>query len=182
MKILAALSIAIWLALSCVAPGLAADWQYPVIKGEGGIVSLPKAEVQPDPSLNYKVVFDITGWPKMKGKVVPGLSKVARLINVFASAGMGPEKLKLVLVLHGPATEAVLKPALFAKKHGFANANLKLIDQLKKAGVKLLVCGQGLAEHHIAHSSVSPQFGIALSALTVVPTYELRGYAFIPFY
>lgn len=182
MKIIACSAIAILLALTFSAPGWAADWQYPVIKGEGGIVSLPKAEVQPDPSLKYKVVFDITGWPKMEGKVVPGLSKVARLINVFASAGMSPEKLKLVLVLHGPATEAVLKPELFVKKHGFANANLELIDQLKKAGVKLLVCGQGLAEHDIAHSSVSPQFGIALSALTVVPTYELRGYAFIPFY
>lgn len=182
MKILAWSATAILLALSFVASSWAADWQYPVIKGEGKIVSLPKAAVQPDASLQYKIVFDITGWPKMKSKVVPGFFKVARLINVFASAGMGPEKMDLVLVLHGPATESVLKAEAFQKKHGFANTNLKLIDQLKKAGVKLFVCGQALAEHEIAHSNVNRQFEIALSALTVVPTYELRGYAFIPFY
>ena len=182
MKILFCSTIAILLVLSCIPLTWAADWQYPYIKGEGGIVSLPKAEVQPDNTLEYKIVFDITGWPKMEGNVVPGLAKVARLINVFAAGGMGPEKMKLVLVLHGPATESVLKPDMFKKKHGFVNPNLELIDQLKKAGVKLFVCGQALAEHDIAHPSVSPQFEIALSALTVVPTYELRGYAFIPFY
>ncbi|MCB2187702.1 MAG: DsrE family protein [Deltaproteobacteria bacterium] len=182
MKILSPSVMAILLVLSFGAPSWAIDWQYPAIKGEGGIVSLPQAAVQPDPSLEYKVLFDLTGWPKMEGKVVPGLAKVARLLNAFDSAGMGPDKMKVVVVLHGPATEAVLKPELFQKKHGFANANLKLIDQLKKAGVKLLVCGQGLAEHDIAHTDVNPQFEITLSALVAVPTYELKGYAFLPFY
>lgn len=159
----------------------AIDWQYPVIKGAGEIVSLPNAAVQPDSSLKYKIVFDITAWPKMQGKVVPGLAKVARLINVFASGGMAPNKLDLALVIHGPATEAVLKPEAFQKKHGFANPNLDLIGQLQKAGVTLLVCGQGLAEHDIAHQDVNPSLTITLSALVVLPTYQLKGYAFLPF-
>lgn len=159
----------------------AVDWQYPVIKGAGEIVTLPNAAVQPDAGLKYKIVFDITAWPKMDGKVVPGLAKVARLINVFASAGVSPDKMDLVLVIHGPATEAVLKPEPFQKKHGFANANRDLLDQLKKAGVKLYVCGQGLAEHNIAQAEVNPRLTIAMSALTVLPTYQLRGYAFLPF-
>lgn len=156
-------------------------WEHPVIKAAGEIVSLPQAKVQPDPAIHYKVVFDITKGKAKKGKLVPGLTKVARLINVFASAGVAPDKLDLVLVMHGPATEAAMAPGPYKKKHGFSNPNLTLIDQLSQAGVKLFVCGQGLQEHHIRHRDVNPKISIALSALTVLPTYQLRGYAFMPF-
>ncbi len=170
------------LALTAVgAPAAKRPWVNPVIKGAGEAVALPQAAVQPDPTLKYKIVFDITKGKARKGKLVPGLFKVARLINVFATAGVGPEKLDLVLVMHGPATEAAMAPKAYKKKHGFGNPNLNLIDQLKKAGVKLFVCGQGLKEHHIAHRDVNPKITIALSALTVLPTYQLRGYAFLPF-
>jgi intracellular sulfur oxidation DsrE/DsrF family protein len=162
-------------------PVAARPWQYPVIKGYGPIVSLPRAAVQPDKSLNYRIVFDIVVGAKKKGGVVPGLDKVARVINVFASAGLPPSKLHLVAVLHGGATEAVLKAKAYLKRRGRPNPDLKLIRALKKAGVKLYVCGQALAEHHIKHADVNPDFTIALSALTVVPTYQLRGYAFMPF-
>jgi len=181
MKSLLITTTVLFVALVWCGLASATDWQYPVIKGAGEIISLPSAAVQPDAGLKYKIVFDITAWPKMDGKVVPGLAKVARLINVFDSAGVSPDKLDLVLVIHGPATEAALKPKLFQKKHGFANANRDLLDQLKKAGVKLYVCGQGLAEHNIAQPDVNPRLTIALSALTVLPTYQLKGYAFLPF-
>lgn len=163
------------------APAAEGQWEYPVIKGAGEIVSLPQAKVQPDQNIKYKIVFDITKGKAETGKLVPGLTKVARVINVFASAGMGPEKMDLVLVFHGPSTEAVLQGPAYQAKHGFANPNLELISQLKKAGVQLYVCGQALKEHSIAHADVSPQIDIALSALTVLPTYQLRGYALMSF-
>ncbi len=160
---------------------MATDWQYPIIKICGRIVSLPHAAVQPDKKLKYKVIFDIIKGPKKKGAILPGLFKVARLINVFDSAGMPPSKMDLVAVLHGPATEAVLKPAAYLKKHGHPNPDLKVIAVLKKVGVKLYVCGQALAEHKIKHADVNPDITIALSALTVVPTYQLLGYAYMSF-
>ncbi|MCF8033582.1 MAG: DsrE family protein [Desulfarculaceae bacterium] len=178
------LLIAACACLVLLAPGAVKaerPWEHPVIKAAGEVVSLPKAEVQPDSAISYKIVFDITKGKAAKGKLIPGLAKVARLINVFASAGVKPGKLALVLVIHGPATEAALAPAAYEKKHGFANPSLALIDQLKQVGVKLYVCGQGLKEHGIAHRDVNPQIEIALSALTVLPTYQLRGYAFLPF-
>lgn len=156
-------------------------WENPVIKAAGRIVSLPDAAVQPDPDIAYKIVFDITKGKANPDKVVPGLHKVARLINVFASAGMSPDKMHLALVMHGPSTEAVLKPSAYKAKHGFANPNQALIDQLTQAGVKLYVCGQALREHHVDHKDVSDKFTVALSALTVLPTYQLKGYAFLPF-
>ena len=82
------LALATCLCLLMAGTALAArPWEHPVIKAAGEIVSLPKAEVQPDPALDYKIVFDITKGKAEKGKLIPGLAKVARLINVFASAG-----------------------------------------------------------------------------------------------
>ncbi len=160
----------------------AADWKHPVIKDSGPVIDLPKAAVQPVASIDYRIIFDITGWPEMKGKQVPGLFKVARLINAFAIGGLSPDRLDLALVLHGAATECVLQAQAFRAKHGFDNPNLKLISELNKLGVTLYVCGQGLAEHNISHKDVNQAVSIALSALIVVPTFQLRGYAFMPFY
>jgi intracellular sulfur oxidation DsrE/DsrF family protein len=175
------LLVAAGLCLAAVPAGAAPPWQYPVIKGYGPIVSLPRAAVQPDKSIKYKILFDIVAGAKKKGGIVPGLGKVARLINVFASGGMPPSKLKLVAVFHGPSTDAVMTPKAYLKKHGRPNPNLKVISELKKAGVLFYVCGQALAEHSIRHADVSMKIKIALSALTVVPTYQLRGYAYLPF-
>ncbi|WP_435550634.1 DsrE family protein [Desulfobacterium sp. N47] len=54
---------------------------------------------------------------------------------------------------------------------------MKLLSELKKNGVVLYVCGQTLADDDFKHEWVNPDISIALSALTVVPTYQLMGYA-----
>ncbi len=152
-------------------------WEYPVIKGYGPVHPLPDAAVQPDMSLDYKILFDVTQGSKMKGKVNPALDHLARLINVFASAGMMPDKMKLVAIIHGPATPIVLNNETFKSKFGTDNPNMKLIDELKKNGVIFYGCGQALADNSYEHEWVNKDITIALSALTVVPTYQLRGYA-----
>lgn len=155
----------------------AQQWEFPVIKGYGGVVPIPDAAVQPRKDLEYKVVFDVTAGTQKPDEVNPGLDRIARFINVYASAGIPPRRLKLVAVLTGPATPAVLDDAHYRARFGVANPNLDLIDQLTKAGVKLFVCGQALAGMRIDVASVNPNVSRALSALTVVPTYELEGYA-----
>ncbi|MCL5268245.1 MAG: DsrE family protein [Bacteroidetes bacterium] len=154
-----------------------AKWEYPVIKGYGPVHPLPDAAIQPDKSLNYKILFDITQAAKEKGKVNPALDHLARLINVFASAGMMPDKMKLVAIIHGPATPVVLNNEEFKSKFGIDNPDIKLINDLKKSGVVFYVCGQALADNSYEHKWVNKGITIALSALTVVPTYQLRGYA-----
>jgi hypothetical protein len=43
------------------------DATYPVVKGYGNIVPLPKAAVQPDKTTQYKVIFDVTSAGEAKG-------------------------------------------------------------------------------------------------------------------
>lgn len=156
----------------------AAYWSYPAIQGYGPVHPLPKAAEQPSPKKIYKVVFDVTKGGKGKSKVNPGLDHVARAVNVFASAGVPLSHLKFVAVIHGPATPSVLKDHKYREKFGTSNPNVKLIAALRKAGVKVEVCGQALADNHFKHQWVDSKVTITLSALSDLAIYGDRGYAF----
>jgi intracellular sulfur oxidation DsrE/DsrF family protein len=156
-------------------------WEYPVITGYGPAQPLPDAAVQPDKSIKYKVLFDVIVASKKPPAVNPGLEHVARFINVMATAGMMPKSMELVAVIHGDATPLVLDNKIYKQKFGTNNPNLKLISDLKNAGVKLYVCGQALGDFRYKHDWVNPDIVIALSALSTVTTYELKGYAYVPF-
>jgi hypothetical protein len=72
-KIITAILLLIGLAINLNAQ----NWEYPVIKGYGPAVSLPNAAVQPDKSLQYKILFDISKPAASNDQVNPGLDHVA---------------------------------------------------------------------------------------------------------
>ena len=176
MKLVAAIFLFIGFGINANAQ----NWEYPVIKGYGPAVSLPNAAVQPNKSLEYKILFDISKPAASNDKVNPGLDHVARLINVFATAGMMPDQMKLVVIIHSAAAPIVLKNDQYKAKYGVDNPNIHLLSELKKAGVVLYVCGQTLADDGFKEEWVNPEITLALSALTVIPTYQLMGYALMP--
>ena len=157
-------------------------WEYPIIKGYGPMNPLPHAAVQPDKSIKYKVIFEITRVAQSVDKVNPGLDRVARFLNVMAASGIMPKDMELAAVIHGPAAPIVLKNEIFKDRFKTDNPNEKIIKDLKEAGVKLYVCGQSLADNGFEHKWVNEQIAIAVSALVVVPTYQLKGYAYQPFF
>lgn len=157
-------------------------WEYPIIKGYGPMNPLPNAAVQPDRSMKYKVVFEITRVAQSVDKVNPGLDRVARFLNVMAASGIMPKEIELAAVVHGPAAPIVLKNEIFKNRFKTDNPNEKIIRDLKEAGVKLYVCGQSLADHGFEHKWVNEQITITLSALVLVPTYQLKGYAYVPLF
>ncbi len=158
----------------------AQQWVYPVIEGYGGAHPLPDSKVQPDKKLDYKIIFDLTK-DSQKDSVNSGLFHIARLLNVYASAGVNPEQLDLVGIFHGNAGKVVLDNENYKKKFKTDNPNIDLISKLKNAGVKFFVCGQTLEEKNFDHNWVNPDVDIALSALTVLPTYQLKGYALMTY-
>ena len=157
-------------------------WEYPMIKNYGPMNPLPSAAVQPDKSIKYRVIFEITRVPQSVDKVNPGLDRVARFLNVMAASGIMPKEMELAAVIHGPAASAVLKNEIFNDRFKMDNPNERIIKDLKEAGVKLYVCGQTLADNGFEHQWVNEQIAIALAALVVVPTYQLKGYAYQPFF
>jgi len=151
----------------------------PLLADYGKTAPIQDPAERPDPSLDYKVVMSVTKAGE-NGAPPPALEKAARLANLLAQSGVTAEHRHIVVVLHGPATAAVLNPSGVAARGKGANPSAGLIEALSKAGVSIRVCGQALAANKIAPSEVLPQVQVDLSALTTLSTLQLRGYALLP--
>ena len=137
------------------------EWVYPTIQKYG------------------KVVFNMIGAGDAD-KVNPSLDRVARAVNIFTSAGVPVSHLHFVVVIHGPATPSVLDNTHYREKFNVDNPNVKLIGELEKVGVKVVVCGQALAGQNFPHDWVDPQVEITLAAISDVIILEQEGYVFFP--
>ncbi|MBI1394682.1 MAG: sulfur reduction protein DsrE [Betaproteobacteria bacterium] len=154
-------------------------WVNPTIKEAGKIVALPDAGLQPDRMTDYKVVFNIPhNGPA--DKILPGLERVARTVNLFTSAGVPLSHLHFVAVVHGGATPAILTDEHYKDKFGIANPNTALIAELDRAGVKVVVCGQALAHNDFPQSWVNPKVEVTLAALVDVVVLQKQGYVLVP--
>lgn len=151
----------------------------PLITDFGKTVSVENAGERPDPRLDYKVVMSVTKADET-GTPPAALEKAARLANLLAQSGVPADHRHIVVVLHGPATAAVLNEAGLRARGKASNPSAALIAKLTEAGVMVHVCGQALAGAKIARSEVLPQVQVDLSALTTLSTLQLRGYALLP--
>ena len=156
------------------------DWQTPVVDGVGPAISFPDAAVQPDPSLAYRVVFDVTKTGD-EGEVPLGLSQAARFINSFALHGMEPEALDLVVVFHGEASRVALSDAAYAEHVGGENPSTALLARLAELGVRAYVCGNSLVGGGYAPDEVGPHVELATSAMAVLTTFPLQGYVVLAY-
>jgi intracellular sulfur oxidation DsrE/DsrF family protein len=171
---------ALTLALSMPAMAMAAEGDvFPAVPGYGGVHPLPHAAVQPNAKHRYKAIFDVTSHAKDPSGINPGLSHVARAVNAFASAGVPLSHLHFVAIVHGPATSAVLSNEAYQKYYKMDNPNMDLLQKLKKAGVKVYVCGQAMYDFKYPLADVSKDVTVALSALPTVIIYGDMGYAYM---
>jgi intracellular sulfur oxidation DsrE/DsrF family protein len=178
------LNLRVWVAalavgLAMPAMAMAGEWVTPAIDGYGGVHPLPHAMVQPNPKHRYKAIFDVTSHAKDPSEVNPGLKHVARAVNAFASAGVPLSHLHFVAIVHGPATSAILSDAAYKKLFNVDNPNIDLLSKLKKAGVKVFVCGQAMYDLKYPLADVSKDVHVALSALPTVVIYGDMGYAYM---
>lgn len=182
IKILLVFACAVFLLPAVAAPASGTakpDWQHPVIKDYGGAIALPKADLQPDKSATYKVVFNLTK-DEHGNKVNSGLDHVARAVNVLALAGVPQDHLRFVVVVHGAATVIIANNSEYRKFFHRDNPNLRIINELTAAGVKIVVCGQALAESNIPHDAVYPKVHLSLSALSDLIILQHEGYSLYP--
>ncbi|HEX4023161.1 MAG TPA: DsrE family protein [Steroidobacteraceae bacterium] len=166
---------ALALALLAAAPARAQAQQLPV-PSQGLPGFLPGMQEVPDPGLTYRVVFDMSAAGPLD-KIHPTLAEAARYLNTLATYGAPPIRRKLAIVLHGAATQFVLKNAAFAaRNHGKPNPDAALISAMKNAGVDFRVCGQAVLAEHIAPKDILPAVQLDLWALSSLVNLQLRGY------
>lgn len=152
----------------------------PIIKDYGTIYGLDNVTL-PDKTQEYKIVIDLKPANDDYDKVNKGLINVARALNLHAVGGVSKEQLHVAVAIHYTATPIVLNNVGYQKKYGVNNPNLKLIKQLKDAGVEIYICGQSLVARKYAFEDVNPDITIALSMLTVVTEKMMKGYSLLVF-
>lgn len=153
----------------------------PVVKNFGTVSEVPFAVEKPDPKVDYKIVVEVSSDNSKPETIHEFFEKVAAVVNLHALGGVSANKLHVVMVIHGPAAQYIVNNESYQKKYNVNNPNLTLFTALKEAGVKIVVCGQSLFKRNIDHKTVAPEIDVALSAITTLTTYQLKGYAFLKY-
>jgi intracellular sulfur oxidation DsrE/DsrF family protein len=155
--------------------------QNPIIKNFGGIYEIPSATVFADKSIEYKIVVDAMMAASANDEINPALNNLARLLNLHGLNGTTKEKMNVVAVVHNLATQSVLSNEAYKAKFGVDNPNSQLLDELAESGVKVFVCGQSLKGRGYLDMKLHPTVTVSISALTILTTYQMYGYAALKF-
>jgi intracellular sulfur oxidation DsrE/DsrF family protein len=180
-------AILAFLAAAVALPALAANMSLwpaalpPTIRGTDGYVPIVHPAVPPEPGRTYKALFDVTKAAASPKAPAPGVLQAGDLVNTLVAGGVPMKQIKLVLVFHGGGVDAIRTDADYRARHGVANPNLPILDQLKKAGGQLDVCGQNLAGDKVDPKLLTPLVAVAADALVVLTTYQNQGYALMSF-
>jgi intracellular sulfur oxidation DsrE/DsrF family protein len=152
-------------------------WSYPAIKGYGPVHIWPHVALRPNPHKIYRALFDVTKPGRSFVRLNPGLSHIARAVNSFVAAGVPLSHLRFDVIIHGPATPIALGAHTFEQIFHHPNPNLRIIRELRRAGVRIYVCGNALGDMHYTPAEVNPEIKVALSALTTLVLVQNEGYA-----
>jgi len=151
---------------------------FPRIDNYGESYPIPESEEDPDRSLNYHIVIDIKTNDKPDEANQP-LLKVARLLNLLEMGKVPRKQVKIICVFQNLAAFAAMDDRRYEDKYKVDNPNTPIFKALEKAGVQLFVCGQSLRAREIDAKKLNKPIKVALSAITLITTYQLRGYALL---
>lgn len=169
----------------------------PVIKDFGKVFKVD-TDFNTNTEGNYSVVFDVGRTGNSPEKRNALIETAARFLNMHAQNGVPIERMKVALVIHGPASQDILNNTAYTKKQqsrqfsghtkkhltqqfSGPNPNSKLIRALHEAGVQIILCGQTAAYRKINKTDVLPEVQFALSAMTALVQLQNEGYRLINF-
>jgi intracellular sulfur oxidation DsrE/DsrF family protein len=143
----------------------------------GTMHDIPGAKEMPDPALDYKLAIDVQMMADSPDEESPGLDFIGGLINTFRKAGVPADHLHVTAVFHGKSILLVANDKTYRERTGAAgNPNVKLLGQLEKAGVNLVVCGQSARGQHFDRADLLPSATMNLSATVTFINLQARGY------
>lgn len=167
------------LAMIAATPAFAQS-SVPLIPDYGKFAEIADPFEAVDPSLRYRIVFDVSQPARKADEVHQGLERVARIVNLLGHHGAALKAGDIVVTLHGPAARFALSEAAFVERFsGETNPNAELIRQLAAAGVSVRLCGQSMAANGFAQEELNPDVRVDVSAITTIVTLQLKGYAVI---
>ena len=175
------LQVCIIICLSMVCSVKAQVKTGPVLDEFGPVYSIEDADLLLDSDRLYKVIFDVYSDEKRSDQMNPLVHTAARFLNMHGQYGVPEENMKLVMVLHGPATKNALSDEAHKKISKKYNPNTALLKALSDKGVKIYVCGQSMKSKGFGAGDISEHVQVSLSAMTALVKYQSEGYALINF-
>ncbi|MCB1574029.1 MAG: DsrE family protein, partial [Xanthomonadales bacterium] len=160
--------------------GPAQALRFPRIAMAGGVYAMPAGTLMPAANLEHRLVIDAASGDTTAGGILRRLDAAARAVNLYALAGVAPQRLKVAVVLHGKATSAALDEKSYQAHFSTGNPNASLLGALHEAGVEVFVCGQALSHAGYAAGEVRADVRVALSAMTALVSLQADGYSLIP--
>ncbi len=152
------------------------------VKDFGKLYSVPFATDKPDPAMQYKIVYEASmDAIDSFSHVYSALEYAAKMYNLLVYGGVPQKNLDVVLVIGGPGIPSALSNDAYRKRYGVDNPNIRLLHQLKEAGVKIEGCAQSMLKHSIDPSELNPEVTAVFSRFTTVATLQLKGYAYFRF-
>jgi len=153
---------------------------FPRVQAAGGVLSVGPGAAMPSAQAVHRLLVDVDNDEVMYGKVNARLNTAAKILNLYALAGVPAAKVHMVMLFYGSGVNLVLSDAAYRHKFGHANPNAGLLSQLRKADVKMVACGQATGHQSIAAADVAPGVTMALSALTAREELQAAGYGTVP--
>lgn len=153
----------------------------PIVKSYGTVFEIPTADHKPDPSLEYKIIVELSDNTPKPDSLNIYLEAIATLVNLHAAEGVPAKNIKMVVILRKGATYAVFGDELYKKYFKVENPNRQLLKELTDAGVEFYVCGQTMIKRNTKEEELMPGTKIASSGLTAISTYQLKGYTMVKF-
>jgi intracellular sulfur oxidation DsrE/DsrF family protein len=147
------------------------------VPAAGTMKDFPEAHELPDPKLDYKIAFNVETMASSPDQVSPALKGIGTLINTFEKHGVSPSHMHFTAVFHGPGIALVTDDATYKGRTGVDhNPNVEILQQLQKAGVQMVVCGQSAMAQHYDFKTILPLAQLNYSASVTFINLMTRGY------
>lgn len=153
----------------------------PFITGYGDVFEVAPTKEVVNKKGKYKILVDIISPAANAKEISEHFENIARIANLHIAAGVKPENLSVMAVVHGPAVSFILNNETYKQKFGVDNPNQPLFTALKAAGIPLYVCGQTLFKRKVDPSTLAQEFDIVQSAVTTITTYAPQGYTVLKY-
>lgn len=154
---------------------------YPVLDMHPymGVMDMEYSVMKYDPDLEYKIALDLYDASKDSTKVNATLVEVGRIYNLHRANGVPKDKLKMVAVVHGMTTNAILTDEAYQEKYGVPNPNIPVMKALKEEGIDFIVCSQIMGFFNIPNENIHPMVDVAISAKTALVMFDQMGYSYM---
>ncbi len=152
---------------------------YPAIQGYGAVNEVPFEVEKPDPNQKYKLVVELGERSENLDQVNDLLDYAARMYNLHRYAGIPKENIELAVVVYSGATSIVLSNDKYQDRFEKQNPNAVLLEELKREGIQLIVCGQSMMKQSLIPENIYPGVRMAVSRFTATTDFIQKGYKVI---